>query len=312
MMACSGRPQRLLRRWHLLVMLIMLAPAVSAADTCGAQGVFVQILGSGGPELSDRRASASYLVWIDGRAKLLIDAGGGSLLHYERSGAALNDLDAVLLSHLHVDHTSDLPALIKANYFSGRARNLLVFGPTGNALMPSTTAFIGALFGESGAYRYLSGNLSGASRYQLVPRDVDASGAAPATVLTEPSYTGTAVPVAHGPLPALAWRLDIGARSVVFSGDMSGANATLTGLAEEADLLIAHHAIPEGTTGAGRRLHMPPSVIGTIAANANIGKLVLSHRMTRTLGREAESTAEIRRRYRGELVFAEDLQCFAL
>jgi hypothetical protein len=38
--------------------------------------------------------------------------------------------------------------------------------------------------------------------------------------------------------------------------------------------------------------------------------LVLSHRMLRTLGKEAATTAEIRKRYAGPLDFANDLDCY--
>jgi ribonuclease BN (tRNA processing enzyme) len=57
---------------------------------------------------------------------------------------------------------------------------------------------------------------------------------------------------------------------------------------------------------------MPPSVIGEIAAAAGVKRLVLSHRMNRTLGREADTERLIRARYQGPLAFAEDGQCFPL
>ena len=38
----------------------------AAAAICSGHGVQVQVLGSGGPELEDKRASSSYLVWQDG------------------------------------------------------------------------------------------------------------------------------------------------------------------------------------------------------------------------------------------------------
>jgi hypothetical protein len=60
----------------------------AAAQSCGAQGVALQVLGSGGPELQDQRASSSYLVWDDGRARVLVDAGGGSALRFAESGGA--------------------------------------------------------------------------------------------------------------------------------------------------------------------------------------------------------------------------------
>jgi ribonuclease BN (tRNA processing enzyme) len=57
---------------------------------------------------------------------------------------------------------------------------------------------------------------------------------------------------------------------------------------------------------------MPPSVIGTTAANVHAKQLVLSHRMLRTLGKEKETEAEIRRHYAGPIAFANDLDCFAV
>ena len=44
--------------------------------------------------------------------------------------------------------------------------------------------------------------------------------------------------------------------------------------------------MPEGASGVERKLHMPPSVIGQISAEAKVRQLVLSHRMLRTLGKE--------------------------
>jgi ribonuclease BN (tRNA processing enzyme) len=75
---------------------------------------------------------------------------------------------------------------------------------------------------------------------------------------------------------------------------------------------VAHHAVPERAQGVERRLHMPPSVIGGIAAIAKVKRLVLSHRMNRTLGREKESEQHIRKHYAGPLEFADDGQCFAV
>jgi ribonuclease BN (tRNA processing enzyme) len=55
---------------------------------------------------------------------------------------------------------------------------------------------------------------------------------------------------------------------------------------------------------------MPPSVIGQIAAGAQVKRLVLSHRMLRTLGKEDQTRIEIRKSYSGPLQFADDLDCF--
>lgn len=291
-------------------LLLLSCLPVLAADRCGSNGVWLQVLGSGGPEITDGRASTGYLIWQEGKARILVDMGGGSLMRFEQSGARLDDLDMILLTHLHVDHSADLPYLIKASYFTDRDRDLPIYGPTGNALMPATTRFVVNLFGPQGAYRYLASYLDGTESYRLIAKDVNATGKAPQRVITTEKYRVSAVSVHHGPIPALAYRVDMAGHSIVFSGDMNNDNDTLAGLATGADLLVAHHAIPEQTGKVARNLHMPPSVIGDIAARAKVKQLVLSHRMARTFGHEEETTRLIAARYPGPLTFAEDLQCF--
>ena len=292
-------------------MILICAPAY-AKTGCGEKGVWLQVLGSGGPELDDGRASSGYVIWREGKARLLIDIGSGSMFRFEQSGASLNDLDVILLSHMHVDHTNDLPALVKASFFSDRNRDLPIYGPTGNRFMPSASNYLEDLFWLDGAYQYLNRYLDGTDIYRLLPFDVDTKGKVEQVVLADSRYRLTAVPVHHGPLPALAWRVEIAGKTLVFSGDMNNDNGTLANLAKQADLLVAHHAVPEGITGVARNLHMPPSVIGKIAAKARVKLLVLSHRMNRTFGQEQTSTAQIRRTYNGPMQFADDLQCFRL
>jgi len=302
----------LIKKYLIYLFLISVNSLVFAVDRCPDTGVWLQVLGSGGPEIDDGRASSGYLVWKNGKARILVDMGGGSLLRFEQSGAQLNDLDVILLSHLHVDHSADLPYLLKASYFTGRHRDLYIYGPTGNGLMPAMTEFVQNLFGPRGAYRYLSGYLDGQDLYKLVPVDIAAKGKAYQSVLHTPDYRLSTVPVHHGPVPALAWRVDIAGYIIVFSGDMNNDNNTLMQLAKNADLLVAHHAIPEHAGRVARNLHMPPSVIGKIAHQASVKGLILSHRMKRTLGREVETKNIIANNFHGMIVFADDLQCFKL
>jgi ribonuclease BN (tRNA processing enzyme) len=289
-----------------------LAPVVAAAATCTAQGVQVQVLGSGGPELEDKRASSSYLVWKDGRPRILIDSGGGSALRFGQARAHVAQLDAVLFTHLHIDHSADFPALIKSSYFEERELPLPVYGPPGNESFPSTTEFVADLFdGKRGAYRYLADFLAGKDGgYSLQAHDVALTAHEIRTVVSAHDLLLDATQVIHGGVPAIAWRISIGGRIIVFSGDTNGDNGNLERLAKGADLFVAHNAVPEGETGAARQLHMPPSVIGRIAKTAGVGRVVLSHRMLRTLGRESETRTVIARVYPGPVAFAEDLDCF--
>jgi ribonuclease BN (tRNA processing enzyme) len=285
----------------------------AAAQSCGAQSLAVQVLGSGGPELQDKRASSSYLVWENGQARVLVDAGGGSALRFGESGATVSQLDLLLFSHFHVDHSGDFSALIKSSWFEDRKRPLPIYGPPGNDFMPSTTEFVSDLFGDKGAYGYLSELFVPGEQgsYKMQPHNVVASGT-PVAVFRSGDVAASAVRVVHGGVPALAWRVEAGGKVIVFSGDTNGEGEGLVRLAMNADFFIAHNAVPEGATGVERRLHMPPSVIGQIADNAKVKRLVLSHRMLRTLGNEEQTQSEIKKRYLGELGFANDLDCFAV
>jgi ribonuclease BN (tRNA processing enzyme) len=316
---CRGRAAAV---W-LLLALGMSWPPTASAQSCGTAGVQVQVLGSGGPELADRRAASSYLVWIEGKPRVLVDIGGGAALRFGESGARIADLDAILLTHLHADHTADLPALIESSSFEDRTRPLPLYGPGGNRFMPSTVAFVRTLFDNTrGAYRYLGDFLSPLAKdgYKLEPHDVrekppkiGVPRRPPGEIL--PAFgnerlRAAAVSVGHGQFPALAWRLEAGGRRIAFSGDTNGEGGYLEKLAQGADLLVAHHAVPEDATAGERNLHMPPSVIGKIARASGTKQLVLTHRTRRTLGKEEETLAVIRKNYGGPVAFANDLDCF--
>lgn len=300
---------------HFLVFCGLLFPFLSSNvwSGCAENEVKLQILGSGGPELDDQRASSSYLIWADKKAVALIDMGSGSSLNFERSGARIEDLEAVAFTHFHVDHSADFPALVKAAYFSKRQRPLPIYGPAGNEMMPSTTEFLHTLFGPKGSYRYLQDYLLGQSStsFWLDGHTVKLNKNNVQSFPITDKLNISTIQVHHGPLPALAWRVNINGCSVTLSGDLSNHFHSLEKLAKYSDILVAHNAVPESAAGIARNLHMPPSEIGKIAAKAEITKLVLSHRMQRTLGTEPATLAEIRKNYKGPVLFAEDLDLIA-
>ena len=85
----------------------------------------VMVLGSGGPlATTSGRASAGYIVFVDGKAKIIMDCGGGTYLRVGQSGANIKDVDTFLISHLHIDHMGDLPAIVKDMYFQNRVANV--------------------------------------------------------------------------------------------------------------------------------------------------------------------------------------------
>ena len=266
-----------------------------------ASKVELEVLGSCGPEL-DGRASTSYLVWIDDKARIIIDMGSGSMLYFEKSHAKIEDLDLVILTHLHIDHSVDLPAFVKAGYFSHRSKPLEIMAPSGNEQFPSGSQFLENLFGEKGAYRYMSDVLTKKSdSFELIPIDVK-----DIAIDSYKEFKISAIRVHHGVVPSLAVRIDVGEKSIVISGDTTNKNHDLELLSMNADLFVAHHAVSQDAQGYARELHMKPSMIATIAQKADVKKLLLTHRMKRTIGKEKETQAEIAKRYKGEIVFAED------
>ena len=289
-----------------LILLLLTAPLLLLAQP----NVSLQVLGSGGPESGDKRASSGYIVWVDGKSRVLVDFGGGASLRFEEAGAKIEDLEIILLTHLHIDHTADLPALLKSSFFVNRSRDLLIFGPQGNKAMPDTHTFVERLFkNRSGAWQYMGDYLDDRASFQVKEKNIRKSKRVQ-TIYRKGDLSVQAVTVHHGPIPALAYRVNIGNKSITFSGDMNGKYHTLEKLAKDTNILVAHNAVPKGATGAGANLHMTPITIGYIAKDASVRSLVLSHRMLRTLGKESETRKEIRKSYKGSLKFANDLSLY--
>lgn len=272
-----------------------------------ATDIKLQVLGSGGPEL-DERASASYLIWVDGKAKVIVDFGGGAFLRLGQSQAQLDDIDYVLLSHFHIDHVVDFAAFVKASYFYNSHKSIKVFGPSSNRNFPDTKAFLEGQFDDKNVYAYMSEVLDTNNDYiSFKPYVFSANTDDKIVHINETTLQIDLIAVTHGNVPTLAYKLTIDGKSIVFSGDTSAITDNLITLAQGADILVAHHAIPEHANSEAKSLHMPPSRIGEIALKAGVKKLLLSHRMQRTVGREKESLRLIRRSYQGEIILAEDL-----
>ena len=170
--------------------------------------------------------------------------------------------------------------------------------------------FVHAFFnGRNGIYRYLSVLLVAQENggYELQPHNI--AGDPSAVAFRGEHFSAYAARVIHGGVPALAWRIEIGGKTVVFSGDTNGEGDDLVRLAKDADLFVAHNAVPEGATGVERRLICHLLSSGR-SLNRRTSNNVLSHRMLRTLGKETETLSEIRKSFPGPVTFANDLDCF--
>lgn len=281
---------------------------------CDNDGVWIQVLGAGGPELDDGQAGPSYLLFVDNTSRLLVDTAPGSSVAFDRAGGSFADLDAIVFTHLHADHAVEFPAFIKGSYFGQRERLLPVIGPDGNDVYPDTVTFVERLIGDEGAFAYLADFLTFRSSggYKVSPRNVPATGRRVRGGFGSGDLRLSAVPVHHGPVPAVAWRADVAGMSVVFTGDFNNEKNVMPEFAKGADALVIHHAIPEGTRGEAADLHVTPSQIGQIASQAGVRMVILGHRMNRTRGLETQSRQAIEEHYDGPVIFANDLECWGL
>ena len=281
---------------------------VQAQSQSPAAPLEVVVLGSGGPGALGR-ASSSYAVLIDGTPRVLVDAGSGAFVRIGESKIALDALDIVLLTHLHVDHAAELPGLMKARAVSSSGPIVFkIFGPAGSpgtgdrAYFPSTTRFLNLLFGPRGAFAYLR---DFAEPITIEPHDLTAK----QSLLSFGSFTISTVGGHHGDAPAVIYRVDHDGRSVTFSGDIDAAGIpALRRIAAETDLLIFNAVVldPPDSPAVLYTLHTPPHTIGELARDAHVGRLLLSHLSPSTDLHRQAVVASIRQSYAGPVALAED------
>jgi ribonuclease BN (tRNA processing enzyme) len=286
-----------------LALLVLCSPAL--AQNCPSS-VAVQILGSNGPGLNSERASASYLLWVNAQAKILVDLGGGSHLRYAQSQAKFADLSLLAVSHLHPDHISDLPSFLWSTRNS-RGGPLPVAGPSGNDIAPSFSTFLDRLFDpKTGAFQVLGPVMNAPpgnpNVIHLDVREVDVTKTEPTTVFEGSGLTVTAFRIPHGNLPALAYRVQTRGVAVVFSSDQNGTDPRFVDFAKGANVLIMHMA----TNMEGNPLHASPAVVGRIAQEAGVGRLIVSHLGAFPL---EPAIAELKAAYKGPFTVGADLQC---
>jgi len=84
------------------------------------------------PMIRPGQMNTSIFVQLGNGENFVFDIGEGAVANYLAGGFALNELDKVFITHLHVDHFGSLPYLYMFGGWSGRwHKPLRVFGPSG-------------------------------------------------------------------------------------------------------------------------------------------------------------------------------------
>lgn len=243
------------------------------------------VMGSSGTHAANGRAASSYLVEAAG-TRLLLDCGNGSLANLtQRMDVA--DLDAVVISHLHVDHFADVYGLYYAlRFYAGGPRSVPVYAP-------------------AGAEAHLR---------QLLPDDADfAQRCRFHEVAAGDTFTVGDVRVrlfasAH-PVEGLASRLEVDGTVLAYSGD-SGPQPDLVDCARDADLFVCDSTWLERDRPVREGVHMTGAEAGRHAQQAGAARLLVTH--VWPTHDPAEVAAEAAQTFSGTIIVAEDHQELAL
>jgi ribonuclease BN (tRNA processing enzyme) len=297
----------------------------------GGPGAQLVLLGTqGGPNFTDARGETASAVVVDGTT-YLCDCGYGTLGALKRAGLNHRAIAQVFLTHLHDDHTADLPALLIRQWTDGRVDPTTVFGPHGTSRMVEAVI----AFGEANAtIRLVDEARTVPPATLLRGRNLQAT-TAPAEAYRDDRVTVRSIENTHFPdeskakMPyrALSYRFDARNRSIVISGDTAYSKG-LVELARGADVLVCE-AIdvpamrtafdgmvakgmyadnPEGIWRHIIETHTPVEDTGRMAAEARVGTLVLNHLVPGALGNLPDQTYidSARKTFTGRIVVGRD------
>jgi len=235
-------------------------------------------LGTGSAMPSGERAQSGLLLEDEHRA-LLVDCGSGVLDSLARTGLGYEGVSTVLLTHHHLDHVSDLLPLLKARWLAGE-EHLTVVGPEG------TTDLVEGLLS---VHDYLR------NRVDLTLREIG-----PDEPFEVAGFDVAAMETRHS-VYCLAYRFD---SMLAFSAD----SEAFTGLVEFADgcaLLVHDCSFPDEVDVSN---HPTPSQLGKAlaAADADVGRVYLTHIYPHAQGREERLLESIGEHYDGDVRVAHD------
>jgi ribonuclease BN (tRNA processing enzyme) len=288
--------------------IVLLMSPAAARCAPAKPGLEVVVLGSGGPRPFGR-AGSSFLVLLDGTPRILLDAGPGAFLRIGELDLDLDNVDTVLLTHLHIDHSGDLAAFFNARALDADGPIVYhIFGPDGGGLFPKTSRFVDLLVGKGGAFEYQK---TFGARETFAVHDLEIRLDSPRTkIVDEGGLVVEEIATHHGDCPSVAYRISYKNNVVVFSGDMdASALPNLVQLAKNADLLIFNCAVldPPASPSQLYDLHTPPKKIGEAARDSGVKSLLLSHLAPDVLGQEDSVRKSIRASYAGPVAFASDM-----
>jgi ribonuclease Z len=235
----------------------------------------IVLLGTGSPIPDPNRAGPSTLVRAAGRT-FLVDAGRGVLLRAAAAGQSAGGLTAVLLTHLHSDHVTDLNDVITTRWVTSFAPSpLTLVGP------PGTQEVVDGILAS------LRADIS----YRLAHHEdltweppIEVTELVDGVVHEDDAVRVVAAPTDHRPVrPTVGYRFESGGHAVVLAGDTVPC-AGLDRLCKGADALVITvvredliHAVGVPRLVDVCDYHSTVEQAADTAQRAGVGTLVLTH-----------------------------------
>lgn len=268
----------------------------------------ITLLGTGTPLPDPTRVGPSTLVRAGGLT-FLFDAGRGVGLRLAAAAAPWSTLSAVLLTHLHSDHITDLNDAVTGRWITSFAPNpLTIIGPGDTQLVVD-----GILAMLAPDIRYRIDHHEDLTEGPEVHVTESAGG-----VVFEDTAADVriiAAPTDHRPVePTLGYRIEHAGRSVVIGGDGVPCGG-LDQLCEGADAYVQTVLRPDLVSQIPLQrfldtidYHSSVTQAGETAQRGGVKTLVLTHQVpTPAPGSEPEWIALAAQAFSGEIVFGEDL-----
>jgi ribonuclease BN (tRNA processing enzyme) len=245
------------------------------------------VLGSAGSHTGPGRACSGYLLRADG-TQVMVDCGNGSTANLQRY-TTVEALDAILVTHRHLDHCVDLVGMFYALRFHARGQQAV------------------DLYAAPEVLDLLAGLLSGDSAMQFreVFRCVEVDAGASFTV---GPIDFELFPSIH-PVPTVSVRARAGGRTLAYSADSAGGRDLLA-CARDADLFLCDATWQGEPADWPDGIHLTASAAGRLATEAGVDRLLLTHVLGSLDPRQ--SLEEARRTFDGPLALAEDLATWVL
>lgn len=214
--------------------------------------------------------------------QLLFDCGCGVLQRIFESGYDHKKITKIFLTHLHLDHVSDLLGLLKANWLVGLT-SAQIFGPQGTEDWYNTSM----------------------SPYSYIDKiEVTINELKPNQTLIFPDYTITTAATLHS-VSSLAYKVENQCNTIVYTGDTEPCDSVME-LAQLADVLIHECSFPLEYNVDN---HTTPQTLATSIKkhNLQVKNLYLTHVYPQMRDHEKETLEYIKKIFPYNIEFAYDL-----